>query len=495
MFSRSSHFTISGGTFNSIARYISTLAHPSDCRRIPLGDIDLQREIYVKDGSRIVYPCRRKQGLRRVYSARVHESPSNFTAVVYEGEDAEKTWNEDVARYTSIRHPNVLQIFATAQTGNIHATIFHGDIIPFKHFIELYRQFPLLTVYIYASIITEFKAVENYFVSTFGCSLYDLQAMLLTRRSTGRLCTDILASEASAYIYDAQPMLSDFEEIPSMINDSTQQSKIPESLSLTHYHEICHWYLGRSRFDWLPTRQAVNFGAILRWPLDQSLENATEIASLPSSTDFDFDMRWSWLGCTIQNISYTMANGWIRISSKNALNKAETQAFSLNWQYENVWLTQANHIFAQGGITSNLHEYAVLDSVRFWLKIDPSRINPPQGYLFLCPAQHFHRGDPCHSFAWPECPAYWSLDPLGMDRLDEPSAAALGFPNLKFSTATWWRSWDGSVYTGLRQFHEGKGFDAESEEVALHLGQPLYELSAGDLDDEYVYVEVEHLGK
>lgn len=37
-------------------------------------------------------------------------------------------------------------------------------------------------------------------------------------------------------------------------------------------------------------------------------------------------------------------------------------------------------------------------------------------------------------------------------------------------------SWNTSVYAGLRQFHQAKGFDPESQEVARHLGYSYYQL-------------------
>ncbi|KAF7353337.1 hypothetical protein MSAN_01521900 [Mycena sanguinolenta] len=39
-------------------------------------------------------------------------------------------------------------------------------------------------------------------------------------------------------------------------------------------------------------------------------------------------------------------------------------------------------------------------------------------------------------------------------------------------------SWDNSVYEGLRRFHQGKGFDPDSQDLARHLGYPLFELSS-----------------
>jgi hypothetical protein len=38
-------------------------------------------------------------------------------------------------------------------------------------------------------------------------------------------------------------------------------------------------------------------------------------------------------------------------------------------------------------------------------------------------------------------------------------------------------SWDHSVYTGIRQFHQAKGFDPCGQEVALALGCPLLRVS------------------
>ncbi|KAJ6602944.1 hypothetical protein B0H10DRAFT_1887139, partial [Mycena sp. CBHHK59/15] len=49
-------------------------------------------------------------------------------------------------------------------------------------------------------------------------------------------------------------------------------------------------------------------------------------------------------------------------------------------------------------------------------------------------------------------------------------------------------SWDGSVYTGLRQFHQGKGFDPDSQEISRHLEYPLYQVSC-ELDVPFAHVE------
>ncbi|KAJ6592699.1 hypothetical protein B0H19DRAFT_905952, partial [Mycena capillaripes] len=52
----------------------------------------------------------------------------------------------------------------------------------------------------------------------------------------------------------------------------------------------------------------------------------------------------------------------------------------------------------------------------------------------------------------------------------------LGFPELSFSSHVEQTSWDEHVYVRIRQFQAGKGFDPDSQDVAKHVGVPLYSL-------------------
>jgi hypothetical protein len=116
-----------------------------------------------------------------------------------------------------------------------------------------------------------------------------------------------------------------------------------------------------------------------------------------------------------------------------------------------------------------------VDDIYFRVKIAPTAEDPPMGYLFFCPPENFQTGP--SSFRWSECPAYWSLDPSGVERLSAEDATYLGFPSISLSTEIGGRSWDGSVYAGLCQFHQATGFDPDSQDVAWDLGQPIYQLS------------------
>ncbi|KAJ6462951.1 hypothetical protein C8R45DRAFT_783591, partial [Mycena sanguinolenta] len=115
----------------------------------------------------------------------------------------------------------------------------------------------------------------------------------------------------------------------------------------------------------------------------------------------------------------------------------------------------------------------VLNHVEFELTISEGDI--PAGFLFLCPWEHFQTDQ--SSFKWPNCPAYWSLDPSGAEPLSSEDAVNLGFPSFVLSIVIHGRSWDASVYAGIRQFHQAKGFNPDSQDVARHLGYPLWQFS------------------
>ncbi|KAJ6622209.1 hypothetical protein B0H10DRAFT_1732637, partial [Mycena sp. CBHHK59/15] len=98
----------------------------------------------------------------------------------------------------------------------------------------------------------------------------------------------------------------------------------------------------------------------------------------------------------------------------------------------------------------------------------------PTGYLFLCPFEDLQTADRT-GFHYPDLPAYWSLDPSGNEKLSVGEANHLGFPPLVLTMDVFGTSWTEKTYSALCQFHQAKGFDPESQDVAQHLGYPLYQ--------------------
>ncbi|KAJ6575830.1 hypothetical protein B0H10DRAFT_2236720 [Mycena sp. CBHHK59/15] len=143
---------------------------------------------------------------------------------------------------------------------------------------------------------------------------------------------------------------------------------------------------------------------------------------------------------------FLMGNDWTRYAQTGV--GFVTCVFSPHGRY---WLAQANHIFNRLKITSKYEDYCFVDKVSY-LQECLEMANIPAAY-------------------------YWSLDPDGARKLSTAEAEDLGLPRLQLQMSVGLRNWDQVAYTALRQFHQGKSFDPDTQYVARHLGYPLYQLS------------------
>ncbi|KAJ7461442.1 hypothetical protein FB451DRAFT_1404676 [Mycena latifolia] len=350
-FPQAQHFVVAGGQFKSITNIThvaSTLS--SDFRMIPLGDLNLHNEIRLDSG--VAYRrWNSTRSVRRMYSARIHGSKAPMTVALYESENAEEEWRQDVSRYSCLRHPNILQLFGTINSSGIHAAIFHDELILAKKVMEKYRGSHLPAVYLW-----------EYF--PFGVPI------------------DI----------------------------------------------------------WVPFLEII------------------------------------WWSTTKGEPLSVMESGWTRVNSCELMDAVVSRNFWCDYSTRHGWLTQANHIFNRLGIASNYRDYVLVYRISYKLKLFNNGNSIPSGYLFLCPLADLQSDNPSY-FRHPECAAYWSLEPSGVERLGM-EAEQLGFPAFEFTVNVYACSWDESVYKGIRQFNQGKGFNPDSLDVALELEYPLYQLSA-----------------
>ncbi|KAF8214535.1 hypothetical protein K438DRAFT_881395 [Mycena galopus ATCC 62051] len=150
------------------------------------------------------------------------------------------------------------------------------------------------------------------------------------------------------------------------------------------------------------------------------------------------------------------------------------------------WLAQACHIFNSLDIKSNFEDYVLVDRIRSCVHLLGPIENLPLAYLFLCPLAEFETDIP-GCFAIPDCIAYWSINPSGAERLSAEEARTLGLPDIESWMEVGVRYWDSSVYDGICQFQEAKGFDPYSPDVAIELGYPLFQVSC-QRDDIFAHL-------
>ncbi|KAJ7226517.1 hypothetical protein C8J57DRAFT_203180 [Mycena rebaudengoi] len=239
---------------------------------------------------------------------------------------------------------------------------------------------------------------------------------------------------------------------------------------MEEYHDICFWDLVRLRRTLSSGVATVNLGAIISYSSSNQSGELVEIAS-------------------VNDDSEPVTDGWTHYNFGGA-GKIIELYFQGRFSMYRSWPSNANHIFSNLQIKSNFEDYMYVAGVSFKVEIGPPDITKrlPEGFLFLCPPTDFQTGS--SSLCWPDFPAYWSLDPQGAERLSTKDATQLGFPSIVLITEVCGYSWDKSVYAGLRQFHQAKGFNPDSQEVARYLGESLYQLSPGT-DVPFAYVDDE----
>ncbi|KAK7006307.1 hypothetical protein R3P38DRAFT_3214355 [Favolaschia claudopus] len=439
-------------------------------RKIGWGDVYLQNSLYVNTDPWWQPQCT----IHKVWSAKINNQ--DFTAVTYEGIGAEQEWKEDVERYMKMRHGNILQIYGIVQDKNhdIYAAIFHGDYIPFKQLQTPYQNSRMWTVLINAYYCHDYYKADEYVTTTFSSSGYIFGYTLLVQCATGRLCLVLRKNtrgpdiSGNRYRHLAVP--------PTNFLSSANTNLMMQSLALEEYHRLCADSLALDHQDYAIC--PIHMGSVYYVGSDP-----VEIASLPLLSPFpelEWDAHWHAYDPGNQEMhKYLTPEGWTRLPSSEVLSYA---AFSfVVWNRGvnpvNPWFSQANYIYSQLGIDSDSHErekYVLFHRAEFWIQLLYYEEAASSGYLFLCPPEDFQVGPA--SFKWPECCAYWSLDPSGMEQLSDEEASALGFPTICWTTKMRGRSWDHNIYAGLRELHQTKGFDPDSQDVARHLGHPLYQL-------------------
>ncbi|KAJ7724406.1 hypothetical protein B0H16DRAFT_1596649 [Mycena metata] len=345
---------------------------------------------------------------------------------------------------------------------------------------------------IYSPVVTSSQSADAYFTWRFGQYMCFAEYRLWIQPSTGTISAELGNSHTSWSWWWTNDMTIQNPALP--LNAPNADTLATACMSLDVYH---HTYCLRLSHPvglaYLTTFTTVTLGAMVSVPLtcqavscmDASepvgrphLENFVKLASLEEIEVWDGD-GWRCDGVI-------MANGWTRCPTHSVKSSSSISlSFRVRDQDFAGWISQANHIFKRLHISSSFCDYVLIDTLEIDLWIRQITVNTPTGYLFLCPESHFRTGPA--SFAWPECPAYWSLDPSGAERLSTEEATHLGFPPFEFESEVAGVYWEDEVYASLRQFHAGKGFDPDSPDVARHLGHALYRLSS----DEPTDVDVE----
>ncbi|KAJ7636193.1 hypothetical protein FB45DRAFT_1024325 [Roridomyces roridus] len=368
-----------------------------------------------------------------------------MTVVLYQGDNTEEDWKNYLSRHSNLRHPNIIQIFGTASSAGMHAAVAYDDLVHHEQYLDILQPSPIMEIYTRGCWARHKFDAMDYMASICGGTIPPDDRTLWIRHTTGELCVELAPN-----VFGGAEISSDREEAVLAsdqlikVGDPTAEFKAIKAMRVQEFHSIC---------DGLP-HYVVRVPVFGQVPVDLGL------VTYPPGNGFYEDWYHSF---DLPSI--------LRCESRSSTLPAES------------WFSQANYMFTKLGITSGHENHGVVGSVAFELEFSPQEGVLPDGYLFLCPTEHFQIGP--NSFQCPELPWYWSLDETGAHPLSESDSLQRGFPSVELHTTVDIRTWNARIYEALRHFYRGKGFDPESQEVALWLGQPLYYPCA----QSFAYVE------
>ncbi|KAF7353207.1 hypothetical protein MSAN_01508400 [Mycena sanguinolenta] len=138
-------------------------------------DVKLVKEVRLSPQSGVVGRQSAGVGVRRIYHAEICRDPETVTVAMYQGDGMEEEWRQHVAKYESIRHPNIMQLYGLVSGKGLHAMVFHDELIPYDQFFCRFEHSPILSTYIrtYCPIIksTEWKDATIYIDDAIGSQM------------------------------------------------------------------------------------------------------------------------------------------------------------------------------------------------------------------------------------------------------------------------------------------------------------------------------------
>ncbi|KAK7013002.1 hypothetical protein R3P38DRAFT_1514587 [Favolaschia claudopus] len=458
-------------------------------RRIPLGDLIVEGNLGVVEKLR--RPGRNTTTVRRVHAAKVFGSTTPFTVAMYEGKDANEEWDKYIAIHSRLRHPNFLQLFGMLTADGLYAAVFHEEYIPFKQALQSYTLTRTHEIYFWNFFERQFHKYANYLLPIAGeavCPGSDriqLSNMQFTPwlHRTGIVCFEIAQSNVWSCFQGISKRL-EFENVhpawPQNSYDTALHSA--EHLLLPHdlpkmiaLMEFCDYYIlvGRTvkyRSTRLEHADSVRMSS---WLVSDGEKVAREVAflicpELPSATSYLYGGGCSFRGndgCC-RKVRFFPRNQGVEPDEPDVANLLKLESHSTH----EGWLSQAGYVLSQ--LSLEVDVCSIVRCVDVKMIMHPSKPSVHEAELSLPPLSAFLTPDGTHLQYPTEQPCWF--DPVRNEPLSMDKAEMLGLPAIELTIDVTSVYIDKSTLQQLREFHQGKGFDPDSQEIAKHLGYALY---------------------
>ncbi|ESK90993.1 hypothetical protein Moror_16391 [Moniliophthora roreri MCA 2997] len=473
-----------------------------DYQCVRTGDIYVMRAVGTTDVGRSDDNKWRKVVARRIINlAQIGDSKKKFLHVTYDGPDAFKAFKLDFEQFSSVRNPNIAQLFGYNSRYGLPALIFHDELIPLSRIIMVNDQ-PSPSLWTYFQY--QFRVLQ--IVDTY----LDMSELWIDAR-TGTLRRGPFFQPSSNWYR----LLGSFPPVPTLEDEFNPVSiqTYNESSTILHYlitklstRLIIKGIVGSSIgfAEWLTKEEAIFIltslsGTVYNWRSREAIARWVDIREKwqysfwilrppPNAmaesrvTMEDGSVRFTVLPMDIQDLSAVELGYVLRPS----LGQDDLMP---------SWLAQAHDIFSQRGIYEDeWKDYCICDYFGLVLRchrgdtITTTLMSPI--YLFIRPFPH---PSDCETVlqSWVESSEYfWSFDASGKEEIPVETQVSLGLPSFTSSISFCPRSWNSSTYGAVEELHRYYGYDPRTTDLARSLGYPVLEIVG---DDERQFQDLENL--
>ncbi|ESK87769.1 hypothetical protein Moror_15359 [Moniliophthora roreri MCA 2997] len=509
----SSNFTIHGGQFT----HVQGNQHIVNVNEVPLHPVSLgdsEKTIWddynrVRTGNVYVTrvlgetELRRKETrngraliARRIVSvARIagEDKESEFLYVTYRGRDAFKAFKRDFVRFSSIKHPNVAQLFGyNDNEQGLPALIFYNALIPLRPVVFVQNR---LSPILYAYFAYQFNTTR------IAQGRVDLDELWIDPR-TGALCRGPYNQLSSSEYwirsgFEPNSMLRDHFPPASVHTYSDTDAMfdyLTRTLTTRSILRGINWTSGGFR-EWLNDEEAVSMLPLLTGAV-YNIHRKDVIARWTGARERLFYELWKVQDApeAMCESHIVMEDGSVRLTA-NPMDIRNLRSMRIGYDISpraewytlaESWLGQAHSVFSRLGIRGDewddyfIHSATWLDFQRKEHASSHVDDHMPPVYLFIQPIPQPSEGETVWR-SWIKGDKYfWSLDPTGREKTSMTTQRFLGLPLFTSRIQLSHRNWDRDHHELVRKLHLHKGFDPDTTGLVRSVGLPVFDLVEED---------------
>uniref|UniRef100_A0A0W0GDN8 Protein kinase domain-containing protein n=1 Tax=Moniliophthora roreri TaxID=221103 RepID=A0A0W0GDN8_MONRR len=439
---------------------------------------------------------------RVISVAKLYDDKDNheFLHVQYHGQDAYKEFKRDFRQFSSIKHPNFVQLYGY---NNAHRTLpalifCDGAVppIPLERIIcARGRPSSILFAYFSYQLGMQHLAGNNY------DSVFAIDQLWIEPRSSALLRGPHIQSHYGDWAVPAIRSNStssyNFTPLRFQTYDDTQSilDYLTKSLATRTILQGIHWSHGDPVFEEtdvsvLPSLHTVynrrHGKPIARWAKVKFRHQLQYVCDVPDA---------------IREGQIVMADGSVRFTVTQT-DLQHFEAITLTYTpssaeetsvFVDSWLTQAHGVFSQLGIhRGECEEYCLLHGFHLSFHrfeecaLREGNTNIAQDtrpvYLFIRPVpQPSDGGEICRFWAKSR-KYYWSLDESGIHdpKMSEATQKSMGLPSFASKINVIHRGWVRDAYGVVQKIHSVHGFNPVTTDLARSLGLPILDVISDD---------------